>query len=95
MSTFQFVLLCVGAFIVLTSFDLTPIWNGLKGLVSRAKLPDVPSFDVSEGDNLIEVVKKWDDLKDACEKNGLTEAVTKLNEIFPVLIKAEKTKETE
>lgn len=95
MSTFQFVLLCVGAFIVLTSFDLTPIWNGLKGLVSRAKLPDVPSFDVDNDDDLIEVVKKWDDLKDACEKNGLTEAVTKLNEIFPVLIKVEKTKETE
>ena len=95
MLTFKFVLLCVAVFIVLTSFDLTPIWNGLKGLVSRAKLPDVPSFDVSEGDNLIEVVKKWDDLKDACEKNGLTEAVTKLNEIFPVLIKVEKTKEAE
>lgn len=95
MSTFQFVLLCVGAFIVLTSFDLTPIWNGLKGLVSRAKLPDVPSFDVDNDDDLIEVVKKWDDLKDACEKNGLTEAVTKLNEIFPVLIKVEKTKEAE
>lgn len=95
MSTFQFVLLCVGAFIVLTSFDLTPIWNGLKGLVSRAKLPDAPSFDVDNDDDLIEVVKKWDDLKDACEKNGLTEAVTKLNEIFPVLIKVEKTKEAE
>lgn len=95
MSTFQFVLLCVGAFIVLTSFDLTPIWNGLKGLVSRAKLPDTPSFDVDNDDDLIEVVKKWDDLKDACEKNGLTEAVTKLNEIFPVLIKVEKTKEAE
>lgn len=95
MSTFQFVLLCVGAFIVLTSFDLTPVWNGLKGLVSRAKLPDVPSFETDDNDDLIEVVKKWDDLKDACEKNGLTEAVTKLNEIFPVLIKVEKTKETE
>lgn len=95
MSTFQFVLLCIGAFIVLTNFDLTPIFSGLKRLVSRAKLPDVTSFDVDSNDDLIEVVKKWDDLKAACENNGLTEAVAKLNEIFPVLIKVEKTKETE
>lgn len=92
MTTFQFVLLCVGAFILLTSFDLSPVWNGIKGLVSRAKLPDVPSFENDDSDDLIEVVKKWDDLKDACEKHGLTEAVTKLNEIFPVLIKVDTPK---
>lgn len=90
MTTFQFALLCIGAFILLTSFDLSPVLNGIKGLVSRAKLPTVPSFESDDSDDLIEVVKKWDDLKDACEKHGLTEAVTKLNEIFPVLIKVEK-----
>lgn len=93
MSLFEFVLLCVAAFIVLTGFDLSGVWNTVKGLVNRAKLPDVVTLERGSDDDLIEVVRKWDDLKESCEKNGLSEAVAKLNEIFPVLIKVENPKE--
>lgn len=94
MTTFQFVLLCVGGIIVLTSFDLTPVWNAVKLAVSKVvnrKQTGVETvlFATSE-DPLIEIVKKWDALKDSCEQEGLTEAVAKLNEIFPMLIKVDK-----
>ena len=103
MSTFEFVLLCVGAFIVLTSFDLTPIWNFVKNKVSSIKVPSIPDSSVTtvpdvspkvwtSEDPLIDIVKKWNALKDSCESEGLTEAVAKLNEIFPVLIKVETPK---
>ena len=100
MTTFQFALLCVGALILLTSFDLSPVWNVIKGLASRVKTPQTPPLK-SEDDHLIEneydndlldVVKKWNDLRIVCEKLDLTEAVNKLDEIFPVLIKVDTTK---
>jgi hypothetical protein len=40
--------------------------------------------------DLIAVVQKWDDLKNICVSNGLTEATAKLDEIFPMLIKVDK-----
>ena len=97
MSTFEFVLLCVGAFIVLTSFDLTPIWNFVKNKVSSVKMPTVEDLSIGSDaveaeDPLIDIIIKWSALKDSCEAEGLTDAVNRLNEIFPVLIKPEVPK---
>jgi len=45
---------------------------------------------------LVAIIEKWQDLKNICDSNGLSEASTKLDEIFPILnlhlINAEKKK---
>lgn len=96
MTPFQFVLLTIAAFITLTSFDLKPLFSDIKSKLWSIKIPNKVDLPMelleNDEDNLIDVVKKWDALKDACEAQGLTEAVSKLNEIFPVLIKVEDKK---
>ena len=104
MSTGQLIILGIGAVIVLTSVDFTSLFNMLIKVDKSVKnsIPELPKpapvptpkpsvpVVVEEKDDLVEVVKKWDDLKDTCEELGLNEAVEKLNEIFPMLIKVDK-----
>lgn len=96
MSTGQLIILGIGVVIVLTSVDFTSLFNSVKNSIPEVPKPtpvptpkpSVPIVD--DKDDLVEVVKKWDDLKDTCEELGLNEAVEKLNEIFPMLIKVDK-----
>jgi len=97
MSTGQLIILGIGVVIVLTSVDITSLFNSIKNSIPEVPKPaPVPTpkpsvpVVVEEKDDLVEVVKKWDDLKDTCEELGLNEAVEKLNEIFPMLIKVDK-----
>jgi hypothetical protein len=97
MSTGQLIILGIGAVIILTSVDFTSLFNSVKNSIPEVPKPaPVPTpkpsvpVVVEEKDDLVEVVKKWDDLKDTCEELGLNEAVEKLNEIFPMLIKVDK-----
>jgi len=41
---------------------------------------------------LTTIVSKWEDLSDACKDAGLSEAYSKLQEVFPMLIKAYQPK---
>ena len=97
MSTAQIIILGVGVLIVLSSVDLSALFSKVKESLKanpdgyQPKTVTVPPVSpVEEKDDLVEVVKKWDDLKDTCESLGLNEAVEKLNEIFPMLIKVNK-----
>jgi hypothetical protein len=100
MSTAQIIILGIGVLIVLSSVDLSALFNKVKESFKsnpdeyQPKVvpvtPTPPVSPVQEKDDLVEVVKKWDDLKDTCESLGLNEAVEKLNEIFPMLIKVDK-----
>lgn len=101
MSTAQVVILGIGILIVLSSVDLSALFNkvkesfkanpdGYQPVPTPKVVPVPPVAPVQEKDDLVEVVKKWDDLKDTCESLGLNEAVEKLNEIFPMLIKVDK-----
>ena len=97
MSTGQLIILGIGAVIILTSVDFTSLFNSVKNSIPEAPKPTPsptpkPSAPVvvEEKDDLVKIVKKWDDLKDTCEELGLNEAVEKLNEIFPMLIKVDK-----
>lgn len=101
MSTAQIVILGIGVLIVLSSVDLSALFNkvkesfksnpnGYQPVPTPKVVPAPPVSPVQEKDDLVEVVKKWDDLKDTCESLGLNEAVEKLNEIFPMLIKVNK-----
>jgi hypothetical protein len=37
--------------------------------------------------SLANIVAQWESLKKQCEQNGLTEAVNKLEEVFPLFVK--------
>jgi hypothetical protein len=92
MSTGQIIFLGLGIVLVLSSFDFSSL---LKRLEKKANEIDIPNIipapsPVNTKDNLVEIVQKWQVLKDACEENNLSEAVTKLDEIFPMLIKVDK-----
>jgi hypothetical protein len=92
MSTGQIIFLALGIVVILSSFDFSSLLKRLEKKVSEIDIPTpVPSPAPAETkDNLVEIVQKWQVLKDACEENSLSEAVIKLDEIFPMLIKADK-----
>lgn len=89
MSTVQIIFLVLGAVIILSSFDFSSILNKIEGKVKEVNVVTPPSPALRK-DSLVEIVQKWQVLKDACQESNLTDAVTKLDEIFPVLIKVDK-----
>jgi len=92
MSTGQIIFLALGIVVILSSFDFSSLLKRLEKKVSEIDIPTpAPSpTPVETKDNLVEIVQKWQVLKDACEENSLSEAVIKLDEIFPMLIKVDK-----
>jgi hypothetical protein len=96
MSTGQMIFLGLGLAVILSSFDFSSLLKKLEKKASEIDIPNitptpVPSpTPVETKDNLVEIVQKWQVLKDACEENSLNEAVIKLDEIFPMLIKVDK-----
>lgn len=97
MSILQIIIIAIGVLIVLSSFD----FNSIKQYLTQNKPTPQPQVVtppvapvkvevVNHKDDLVQVVQKWDDLKDTCDQLGLKEAVDKLNEIFPMLIKVDK-----
>ena len=96
MSMGQLIFLGLGVIVILSSFDFSSLLKRLEKKASEIDIPNiiptpVPSpTPVETKDNLVEIVQKWQVLKDACEENSLSEAVIKLDEIFPMLIKVDK-----
>jgi len=96
MSTGQMIFLGLGLAVILSSFDFSSLLKKLEKKASEIDIPNIiptpsPSpTPVETKDNLVEIVQKWQVLKDACEENSLSEAVIKLDEIFPMLIKVDK-----
>lgn len=89
MSTGQIIIIGLGAILILSSLDFGSLF---KTVTDNGKQPPKtvnPAIPTKKYE-LVALVEKWSDLKDACEKNGLTEAVSKLDEIFPTLIKTDK-----
>lgn len=88
MSIAQIIIIGIGILIVLSSLDLTAI----KEKEKQVPVPVTPvPAPLDPKDELVSIVQKWQDLKSACEKNKLAEATAKLDEIFPMLIKVEKS----
>jgi hypothetical protein len=95
MSTGQIIFLGLGIIVILSSFDFSSFLRKIEDKANKIDIPNVipspsPTVPIKAKDNLVEVVQKWQCLKDACEQNKLTEAITKLDEIFPMLIKVDK-----
>lgn len=81
MTTNQYIYIGILALILLSYVDTSFIYkifgDGSKNYVTIDE----------ERDSLIEIVGKWDELRLICLKNNLHDAIDKLNEIFPMLIK--------
>lgn len=93
MSTGQIIFLGLGIIIILSSFDLASLLKRIRQKANNIDIPNIipdPIAPVDTKDNLVEIVQKWQSLKDACEENNLSEAVITLDEIFPMLIKVDK-----
>ena len=94
MSTGQIIFLSLGIIVILSSFDFSSLLKRLEKKASEIDIPNIipapAPVAVNTRDNLVEIVQKWQVLKDACEENSLSEAVIKLDEIFPMLIKVDK-----
>lgn len=92
MSVGQIIIIGVAALLILSSVDLSSFFKNIKNSLPKTNPSPKPTVVpvADHKDDLVEVVKKWDDLKETCESLGLKEAVDKLNEIFPVLIKVDK-----
>lgn len=95
MSFAQLIFIGIGVLIILSSVDFKSLY-GKATVVPVPPSPPVPPPApkpvmpvVEKEDELVTVVKKWQDLKDECIENNLTEAVAKLDEIFPMLIKVD------
>lgn len=86
MSSGQLIFLGLGVIMILSSIDLSAIYK----LVDRKEPIVTPPNSSKSNDDLILVVTKWSEFKDICVKNNLTDAVTKLDEIFPTLIKVDQ-----
>jgi hypothetical protein len=92
----QLIFIGLGIIMVLSSIDFSALFKKVQNKVHKVDIPNLmpspsPATPVIETkDSLVEIVQKWQQFKDACEENKLTEAVTKLDEIFPMLIKVEK-----
>ena len=84
MSTGQIIIIGLGAIMILSSLDIASLLTKIR---SNPVIKPQPQPQKSD---LIAVVQKWDDLKNICVSNGLTEATAKLDEIFPMLIKVDK-----
>lgn len=85
MSLGQIIFLSLGVVMILSSLDLSSLTKLLE-----KKAPSPAPKEVTSNDDLILVVTKWSEFKDICVKNNLTEAVSKLDEIFPMLIKVDQ-----
>jgi hypothetical protein len=93
MSTGQIIFLGLGIIIILSSFDFSSLLKKIEQKAHNIDIPNItptPVVPVDTKDNLVEIVQKWQSLKDACEENNLSDAVITLDEIFPMLIKVDK-----
>ena len=92
MSFVQIVCIFLGVLIIISSVDFSAITKYLsKSTQIDAPLPKpVDVVKPEQKDELVSIVQKWQSLKTACENNKLTQASSKLDEIFPMLIKVEK-----
>ena len=71
----QWIFIAVGLIIA-----LPPVLSFFKGSVK------IPEIKVSTGNELTDLVRKWEALSDACQASGLHDACQTLDSVFPLLV---------
>lgn len=91
MTTFQMVLLALGALLGVSAF-----WDQIKNVIPSftKKADDTPAPSDHEHsndkDSLAEVVVCWEHLQDELKDRGLHQAAAELTKIFPLFVQAVK-----
>lgn len=93
MTGFQIVMILLGG-----GFALSAFWPNLKALLAESnvevkkQIESIPEItpqnivDHPDCDDLVCIVKCWEELKESCEAKGLTSAKEELEKIFPLFI---------
>lgn len=91
MSPLQIGALIIGSLIIASYFvDFKSLLRKIKMPVEGKIISNEEEFvikKITQEKTLAELVADWESLKTACEQNGLLEAVTKLEEVFPLFVK--------
>tara|TARA_B100000085_G_scaffold71670_1_gene64246 strand:+ start:1403 stop:1687 length:285 start_codon:yes stop_codon:yes gene_type:complete len=69
--------------LLLSTVDYGPIWSKVKSWFKRSPKPDVEI--TTEETSFLEIVESWHTLRHQCDIYGLSEAVEKIDEVFPLL----------
>ena len=92
MTGFQIVMILLGG-----GFALSAVWPNIKALLAQSnevkkQIESIPKItpqnivDHPDCDDLVCIVKCWEELKESCESKGLTSAKEELEKIFPLFI---------
>lgn len=84
--TLRIIAITIAAIILASNINLTMLINYVKNLVPKKVNVVTPSVVVPNNNiNFLDIVNLWFQLKEKCETYGLSEAVEKLDEVFPLL----------
>ena len=90
LSPTQFIFIAIGFILVFLSIK-DYVFSVLDIEIDQKK-EELEEKEIKEETSLTTIVSKWEDLSDACKDAGLSEAYSKLQEVFPMLIKAYQPK---
>ena len=74
------VAVAIAAMILATNWDYSWVLPKLKSLFVFKK-----SEKVKKEISFLEIMESWQTLRSRCEQHGLTEAIKKIDEVFPLL----------
>jgi hypothetical protein len=82
---FQIVMILIACGLIVNVFwgNIASLWKSKKTVKSVQSIHDNHRHHCN---NLADIVNCWSHLKDCCETQGLKEAATELEKIFPLLI---------
>ncbi len=66
-------------------FDLSGILASIKSFFANAKLPSIPSVTKGDKPTTVEIVERWETLRNTLNEAGNTDAVTELDELWKLL----------
>lgn len=91
----QLIIILLAVVLILSGVDFKKLYNYVPSKQSTNS-PERINSELEHEDvhidkpDLVDVVSQWEQFKNTCEALELKDAVQKLDEIFPMLIKAEK-----
>ncbi len=91
----QTIIILLAIVLILSGIDFKKLYNYIS--TKQNTNPSEQTDYISQNEDtsidkpdLVDVVSQWEQFKNTCELLELKDAVQKLDEIFPMLIKAEK-----
>lgn len=91
MSIFQYVVLGLGALLILSSFmDIGKLFEMLKSKINTPVTPNKPDAPEPIVENatpsLSSLVSKWEALRSTCQESGMETSVKELDDVFPTFL---------